>query len=53
MTALPDGYQYADDGSHAFFAQPIERSLNDKREYRLVVLNNQLQVLLIHDPEAD
>ncbi|KAG0039010.1 Insulinase (Peptidase M16) [Podila clonocystis] len=53
MTALPDGYQYADDGSHAFFTQPVERSLNDKREYRLVLLNNQLQVLLIHDPEAD
>ncbi|KAG0334281.1 Insulinase (Peptidase M16) [Podila horticola] len=53
MTALPDGYQYADDESHAFFAKPIERSLNDKREYRLILLNNQLQVLLIHDPEAD
>ncbi|KAF9376695.1 Insulinase (Peptidase M16) [Podila verticillata] len=53
MDALPDGFQYADDGSHAFFTQPIERSLNDKREYRLVQLNNQLQVLLIHDAEAD
>ncbi|KAF8953411.1 Insulinase (Peptidase M16) [Haplosporangium bisporale] len=53
MAALPDGFQYAHDGSHAFFAQPIERSLNDKREYRLVQLNNQLQVLLIHDAEAD
>lgn len=40
MTALPDGYQYAEDGSHAFFTQPIDRPLNDKREYGLVLLNN-------------
>ena len=32
----------------------IEKSPNDKREYRWITLpSNQLQVLLIHDPDPD
>ncbi len=31
----------------------IAKSESDKREYRSVVLENQLQVLLISDPETD
>ncbi|KAF9428230.1 Insulinase (Peptidase M16) [Podila epigama] len=52
-STLPDGYEYAKDKSHAVFTRPIEKSLNDEREYRLILLNNSLQVLLIHDPTAD
>jgi insulysin len=38
---------------YSVYSKPIEQSLNDKREYRLLKLDNQLKVLLIHDPETD
>lgn len=41
------------DGTHAVFTKPIESSPNDERSYRLVRLNNDLEVLLIHDAKAD
>ncbi|KAK4699534.1 insulysin, partial [Phenoliferia sp. Uapishka_3] len=39
--------------SFARFDKAIERSLNDRREYRLVTLVNGLQALLISDPKLD
>ncbi|KAG0145837.1 hypothetical protein CROQUDRAFT_45305 [Cronartium quercuum f. sp. fusiforme G11] len=39
--------------SYQLFNLPIIRSDNDKREYRLIKLENQLQVILVHDPNAD
>lgn len=32
---------------------PLIISENDKREYRLITLNNELEVMLIHDVDAD
>lgn len=35
------------------FEKPISKSLLDERSYRLIMLENKLQVLLISDPSAD
>ncbi|KAF9098280.1 Insulinase (Peptidase M16) [Mortierella sp. AM989] len=40
-------------GTYTEFQKPIEKSPNDARSYRLLRLNNTLEVLVIHDPEAD
>ncbi|KAG0225257.1 Insulinase (Peptidase M16) [Actinomortierella wolfii] len=50
---LPDGYVLASSRKYADFTKPIEKSLNDDRDYRLLRLNNELEVLLIHDPNVD
>ncbi|KAF9108592.1 Insulinase (Peptidase M16) [Mortierella sp. GBA35] len=50
---LPAGFEAPPDGTHAVFTQPIESSPNDQRSYRLIRLNNDLEVLLIHDAKAD
>ncbi|KAK3847359.1 MAG: Metalloenzyme, LuxS/M16 peptidase-like protein, partial [Linnemannia gamsii] len=47
------GFEISPDGTHTVFTQPIESSPNDERSYRLVRLNNDLEVLLIHDAKAD
>jgi insulysin len=39
--------------SYYVYKKPIEKPANDDREYRLIRLVNQLQVLLISDPETD
>ncbi|KAI8077795.1 Metalloenzyme, LuxS/M16 peptidase-like protein [Halteromyces radiatus] len=41
------------DGTHHFYSKPLETPANDDRQYRLVRLANQLEVLLISDPETD
>lgn len=38
---------------HQRFTNPIIKSDNDQRDYQIIKLNNQLQVILIHDPKAD
>ncbi|KAF9425755.1 Insulinase (Peptidase M16) [Entomortierella beljakovae] len=50
---LPPGYVRSETGPFAGFTKPIEKSLNDDREYRLIRLNNQLEVLLIQDLDVD
>lgn len=50
---LPDGYVRNEKGTHADFTKPIEQSLNDDRHYRLIRLNNDLEVMLIQDPNVD
>lgn len=35
------------------YTLPLEKPANDEREYRLIKLANQLEVLLISDPETD
>lgn len=56
-SVLPNGYIKVDpDGtvrSHTRFSLPIEKSPHDEREYRLVRLDNGLEVLLVHDAKAD
>ncbi|RKP06928.1 Metalloenzyme, LuxS/M16 peptidase-like protein [Thamnocephalis sphaerospora] len=61
-TSQPDHIAQGDDDAQ--FARPspdaayvqfeqLERSQNDTRAYRLLRLNNQLEVLLVHDPDTD
>ena len=38
---------------HWVYAKPIQKSQQDDREYRLIRLDNGLQVMLVHDPTAD
>ncbi|KAI8981618.1 Metalloenzyme, LuxS/M16 peptidase-like protein [Mycotypha africana] len=39
--------------THYLFKKPIEKPANDERDYRLIRLFNQLEILLISDPETD
>ncbi|KAF9206076.1 Insulinase (Peptidase M16) [Haplosporangium sp. Z 27] len=50
---LQQGYVPSGKGPYASFTKPIEKSLNDDREYRLIRLHNDLEVLLIQDPSVD
>jgi insulysin len=38
---------------YSVFAQPIQKSEQDDREYRLIRLENGLHAMLIHDAKAD
>ncbi|ORE11774.1 hypothetical protein BCV72DRAFT_197111 [Rhizopus microsporus var. microsporus] len=40
-------------GDYSVYTRPLEKSANDQREYRLLKLANELQVLLVSDPDAD
>ncbi|KAI9282259.1 Metalloenzyme, LuxS/M16 peptidase-like protein [Sporodiniella umbellata] len=40
-------------GGYSVYTQLLEKPASDKRDYRLLKLANELQVLLISDPEAD
>lgn len=40
-------------GDYSVYTKPLEKSANDQREYRLLKLANELQVLLVSDPDAD
>ncbi|KAH9818631.1 putative a-pheromone processing metallopeptidase Ste23 [Melampsora americana] len=49
------GFETTHDQSTSYqtFTSPIIKSDNDQRDYRIIKLNNQLQVILVHDPKAD
>ncbi|CAG8442154.1 10343_t:CDS:10 [Acaulospora morrowiae] len=49
----PQNFTVSPDKTHSIFSIPIEKSDNDDREYRLVKLANELEILLIHDPKTD
>lgn len=38
---------------YATYTKPLQKPDNDERDYRLIRLANQLEVLLICDPETD
>jgi insulysin len=38
---------------YAEFKRTIQKSPHDKRNYRLIRLENGLEAMLIHDPQAD
>lgn len=38
---------------YSVYTKPLEKPANDNRDYCLLKLANELQVLLISDPEAD
>ncbi|KAL4209234.1 Metalloenzyme, LuxS/M16 peptidase-like protein [Rhizopus microsporus] len=40
-------------GDYSVYTKPLEKSANDQREYRLLKLANELQVLLVSDPDTD
>ncbi|GAA5845286.1 hypothetical protein JCM3766R1_000717 [Sporobolomyces carnicolor] len=54
--ALLDGYERVarDDGpSYAVFTREIQQSPNDDKRYRLIMLENGLEALIIQDDKAD
>ncbi|CAG8442164.1 10344_t:CDS:10 [Acaulospora morrowiae] len=53
LTNLPQNFEISPDKTHAVFSIPLEKSNNDDREYRLIRLANELEALLIHDPNTD
>ncbi|KAG0045268.1 Insulinase (Peptidase M16) [Gryganskiella cystojenkinii] len=50
---LPGEYHSSKDGTHFIFDKLIEKPENDEREYRLIRLANEMEVLLIHDSKSD
>jgi insulysin len=50
---LPPNFDISQDETHAVFSLPIVKSSKDDRSYKLIRLPNQLEALLIHDPETD
>ncbi|CAG8625900.1 11505_t:CDS:10 [Acaulospora morrowiae] len=50
---LSQNFVVSSDKTHSVFNIPIEKSENDDREYRLIKLANELEILLIHDPKTD
>ncbi|KAI8967298.1 Metalloenzyme, LuxS/M16 peptidase-like protein [Mycotypha africana] len=49
-----DHWQLSEDGQYWIFTQPLEKSDNDDRVYRLIKLaSNDLEVLLVHDKDTD
>ncbi|KAI9316323.1 Metalloenzyme, LuxS/M16 peptidase-like protein [Dichotomocladium elegans] len=51
--SLSDAWSASQDGTHYVFTKPIESPAIDDRAYRLIRLANQLEVLLISDPDTD
>ncbi|KAK5166544.1 metalloprotease [Saxophila tyrrhenica] len=47
------GIQSTGDGSTEVLAHELEKPLLDNRTYRVIKLPNQLEALLIHDPDTD
>lgn len=39
--------------AYSVFTKPIEKSAQDDREYRVIQLDNGLQVTLVSDPKGD
>jgi hypothetical protein len=39
--------------AYAAFTKPLEKSLQDDREYRIIQLENGLSATIVHDPTAD
>ena len=46
-------YTLSPDGTHYILDPPIEKSESDDRDYRMIKLKNDLEVLIIRDDEAD
>jgi hypothetical protein len=39
--------------AYSAFTKPVEKSLQDDREYRIIQLENGLSATIVHDPTAD
>ena len=51
-------WQLQDDGnsssdSHFLYMLPLQKPQSDNKQYRLIKLMNELEVLLVHDPTTD
>ncbi|CAG8454105.1 2994_t:CDS:10, partial [Diversispora eburnea] len=53
INKLSPNFLISPDKTYATLNVPIEKSENDDREYRLIKLANELEILLIHDPNTD
>lgn len=50
---LPPDFIISKDNNYIVFNKEIEKSSNDDRSYRILRLSNEMEVLIIHDAEAD
>jgi insulysin len=50
---LPPDFIISKDESYIVFNKEIKKSNNDDRSYRIIRLRNEMEVLIIHDSEAD
>jgi hypothetical protein len=39
--------------AYSIYTQPVQKSLQDDREYRIIQLENGLSATIVHDPTAD
>jgi insulysin len=56
VSSQPDYTHVQTHGSipaYSSFNKPIEKSLQDDREYRIIQLENGLSATIVHDPTAD
>ncbi|ORZ23200.1 Metalloenzyme, LuxS/M16 peptidase-like protein [Absidia repens] len=51
--SLEKDWVQSQDATHHVFTTQLETAANDDRQYRLIRLTNQLQVLIISDPDTD
>lgn len=52
-TSVTNDSDWQNNQNYFVYTNPLEKPANDEREYRLIRLLNQLEVLLISDPETD
>ncbi|GAA5812303.1 hypothetical protein MFLAVUS_005754 [Mucor flavus] len=53
VSAVSNQNDWQTNQEYSLFTKPLEKPANDEREYRLIKLANQLEVLLISDPDTD
>lgn len=53
VSAIFDHQDWQCKGEYEIYTHALEKPANDEREYRLIKLTNELEVLLISDPETD
>jgi insulysin len=53
VTAVSNNDDWQLNQEYAVYTKSLEKPANDQREYRLIKLLNQLEVLIINDPETD
>lgn len=53
VSAIFNHNDWQSNEEYDIYTKPLEKPANDEREYRLIKLANQLEVLVISDPDTD
>jgi insulysin len=53
VSIITNGDEWQSNKDYAVYNKPLEKPANDEREYRLLRLSNQLEVLIVSDAETD